>query len=70
LGGGDAIVFTAGIGEHQPSIRARVCEQAHWLGVELDEAANASAGPRISTPDSAASVWVIATDGSADNGTA
>jgi acetate kinase len=62
LGGMDAIVFTAGIGEHQPSVRARVCEQARWLGVELDEAANASAGPRISTPDSAASVWVIATD--------
>ena len=40
LGGLDALVFTAGIGEHAPEIRARVCRDAGWLGVELDEAAN------------------------------
>ena len=62
LGGVDAIVFTAGIGEHQLPIRARVCEQARWLGVELDEAANLNGGPRISLLGSAIAVWVIATD--------
>jgi acetate kinase len=62
LGGVDAIVFTAGIGEHQPPIRARVCEQARWLGVELDEAANLNGGPRICLLGSAIAVWVIATD--------
>ncbi len=40
LGGLDALVFTAGIGEHAPEIRRRACEQAAWLGVELDDAAN------------------------------
>jgi len=62
LGGVDAIVFTAGIGEHQLPIRARVCEQARWLGVELDEAANLNGGPRICLLGSAIAVWVIATD--------
>src|SRR5205085_1466225 len=62
LEGVDAIVFTAGIGEHQPAIRARVCEQARWLGVELDAAANDAGGPRITRPESVASAWVIATD--------
>ena len=49
LGGLDAIVFTAGIGEHTPLVRERVCRQAAWLGVELDADANAAGGPRIST---------------------
>ena len=48
LGGLDALVFTAGIGENSPAIRARVCREAAWLGVELDEAANEAGGPRIS----------------------
>jgi acetate kinase len=43
-GGFDALVFTAGIGEHAPEIRHRVCEKAGWLGLEIDEAAG---GPRI-----------------------
>ncbi len=62
LGGLDAFVFTAGIGEHAPAIRARVCEDARWLGVRLDAAANAGGRPRISAADSPVSVWVIPTD--------
>ena len=62
LGGLDALVFTAGIGEHAAAIRARVCEAARWLGVTLDEAANQRGGPRISADGSAVSVWVIPTD--------
>ena len=49
LGGLDALVFTGGIGENAASIRARVCRDASWLGLELDEAANANGGPRISS---------------------
>jgi acetate kinase len=62
LGGLDALVFTAGIGEHAPGIRCRVCEQAAWLGVHFDEAANASGGPRITIAGSKASAWAIPTD--------
>jgi acetate kinase len=62
LGGLDAIVFTAGIGERAAAVRSQVCRDAEWLGVELDEAANASHGPRISTPGSRVSVWVIPTN--------
>ncbi len=62
LGGLDAFVFTAGIGEHAPAIRARVCEDAKWLGIHLDEETNLRGGPRISRDDSAVSVWVIPTD--------
>jgi acetate kinase len=59
LGGLDAIVFTAGIGEHATEIRARVCADARWIGVTLDEVANNKGGPRISLPTSKISVWVI-----------
>lgn len=62
LGGLDALVFTGGIGEHAAPIRARVCQDAHWLGVQLDEEANARHGPRISTDNSAVSVWVVPAD--------
>jgi acetate kinase len=62
LGGLDALVFTAGIGEHAAEIRARVCADARWLGVILDEAANRAGGPRISRAGSPASAWVIPTD--------
>src|SRR6185295_1126202 len=48
LGGLDALVFTAGIGENSAAIRERVCSDAAWLGVELDSAANGKGGPRIS----------------------
>jgi acetate kinase len=62
LGGLDAIVFTAGIGEHAAAIRERVCRQALWLGVELDAQANAEHGPRISTATSRTAAWVIPTN--------
>ncbi|SAK77805.1 acetate kinase [Caballeronia pedi] len=62
LQGLDAVVFTAGIGEHSKEIRQRVCEQAAWWGIELDAQANASGGPRISTASSKVSAWVIPTN--------
>jgi acetate kinase len=62
LGGLDALVFAAGIGEHAAPVRADVCRHLAWLGVGLDDSANERHGPRISTGDSAVSVWVIATD--------
>jgi acetate kinase len=61
-GGLDALVFTAGIGEHASEIRARICEQSAWLGIKLAPDANQAGGPRISAPDSAVSVWVIPTN--------
>jgi acetate kinase len=62
LHGVDALVFTGGIGENAAGIRARVCADAAWLGVELDAAANATGGPCISTRGSRVSVWVIPTN--------
>jgi acetate kinase len=62
LGGLDVLVFTAGIGEHADRIRARVCQEAQWLGVQLNDQANRAGGPKISTDTSAVSVWVIPTD--------
>jgi len=62
LGGLDALVFTAGIGEHAAPIREQVCRDAEWLGVDLDAVANSRHGPRISTAGSRVSTWVIPTD--------
>ena len=62
LGGLDAIVFTAGIGEHAHPIRSRVCRDAAWLGIELDATANAAGGPRISAAGSRVCAWVIPTN--------
>ena len=62
LRGVDALVFTAGIGENSPEIRQRICEASAWLGVALDTQLNAGKGPRISTPQSKVSVWVIPTN--------
>ena len=62
LGGLDAIVFTAGVGENSAPIRARVGAAAAWLGLELDAAANAAGGPRISAASSRVSAWVVPTD--------
>ena len=61
-GGIDALVFTAGIGEHAPSIREGVCRHAAWLGAELDPAANQAGKPRISVTGSKVPVWVIPTN--------
>ena len=62
LGGLDAIVFTAGIGENSAVVREHVCRDAAWLGVELDPAANAAGGPRISIAGAGVSAWVIQTN--------
>jgi acetate kinase len=62
LGGLDAMVFTAGIGEHAVVVREAVCRQATWLGVDLDTQANRAGGPRISTASSRIAVWVIPTN--------
>ena len=65
LGGLDALVFTAGIGENSAMIRRQVCRDAAWLGIELDEAANQAHAPgarRISTAGSRVAAWVIPTN--------
>lgn len=62
LGGLDAIVFTGGIGENAPAIRAGVCRDAAWLGVEMDQDANKRGGPLISAPQSRRRAWVIPTN--------
>jgi acetate kinase len=62
LGGIDALVFTAGIGEHAPQIRQRVCETAAWLGLDLDTAANLAGAPCITRSGSRVSAWMIPTD--------
>ena len=62
LGGLDAIVFTAGIGENSARIRERVCAEASWLDLDLDPEANASGAPRISAPASRVTAWVIPTN--------
>lgn len=62
LGGLDALVFTAGIGEHAAEIRRRVLEDAAWLGVELDSAANAAGGPLLTRPASRVPAFVIPTN--------
>ncbi len=62
LGGLDALVFTAGIGENAPSIRERICDKASWLGIAFDAVANTENRVRISLPQSRVSVWCIPTD--------
>jgi len=62
IGGIDAIVFTAGIGEHQPAVRASICQKLGWLGVKISARANANNALRIEEPNSAIAVFVIATD--------
>lgn len=62
LGGLDALVFTGGIGTHQPAIRAEVVRRLGWLGLRLDAAANAAGPGRISASDSAVPVLALATD--------
>src|SRR5499426_288886 len=63
LGGVDALVFTAGVGEHAPEIRERVCEKLNYLGLELDRTANETCRPDadVALPTSAARILVIAT---------
>jgi acetate kinase len=63
LGGLNALVFTAGVGEGSPEIRKRVCEKLKYLGLELDRVANETCKPYadISMPASKARILVIAT---------
>ncbi|MBJ3777529.1 acetate/propionate family kinase [Acuticoccus mangrovi] len=62
LGGLDALVFTAGIGEHQPEIRSAVIERLGFLGLQLDASANAANAPIITAADSPATGLVIPTN--------
>jgi len=62
LGGLDALVFTAGIGEHAAPVRERVCRDSTWLGIELDARANAADAVVISTAESRIAVLVIPTN--------
>ncbi len=58
----DAVVFTGGVGENAAPIREAVCRRLAWLGIELDAGANAGRGPRITTPSSRVSAWVVPTN--------
>ena len=62
LGGLEAIVFTAGIGENSVSLRERVCRDAAWLGIELDREANRNGASRISASGSKVAAFVIPTN--------
>ncbi len=62
LGGLDALAFTGGIGENSAAVRAAVCRNLAWLGVELDTDANSANRSRISSPESRVSAWVVPTD--------
>lgn len=65
LNGADAVLFTGGIGENAPSIRAQICSDLDALGIVLDPEKNEAARGemcRISSDDSACQVWVIPTD--------
>ncbi|MDF2118598.1 acetate/propionate family kinase [Roseiarcaceae bacterium H3SJ34-1] len=62
LGGLDGLVFTAGIGEHQPAVRETVCRHLAWLGVAVDPEANAVDATRIEADSSKVAVLVLPTD--------
>lgn len=65
MGGADIVVFTAGVGENQASMRAAVCDNMEWMGIKLDEEKNATVRGEeaiISTKDSPVTVVVIPTD--------
>ena len=65
MGGVDIVVFTAGVGENQSSMRAEVCRNMEWMGIKLDEEKNKTVRgveAVISTPDSKVTVVVIPTD--------
>lgn len=66
LNGADAIVFTGGIGENSPAIRARICQDLAWLGIEVDDGLNAGitggTEGRIDRSGSRVELWVIPTD--------
>lgn len=62
LGGLDALIFTAGIGEHAPEIRSRVAGSLQFLGVQIDEGANSAGASEFQSGSSAVRVLVVPTD--------
>ena len=62
LGGLDALVFTAGIGEKSPDVRKNICDRLTWLGIALDDEANARNATQISRQGTRPVVYVIPTD--------
>ena len=62
LGGVDALIFTAGIGEHSAEVRARICARCAWLGLAIDADANAAHATLFQTPDSAIAAGTIPTN--------
>ncbi len=62
LGGLDTLIFSGGIGENAPAVRARACEGLGFLGIEIDEKQNGAGGAVISAPSSRATVRVMHTD--------
>jgi acetate kinase len=65
MGGADALIFTGGIGENSPEIRAQICQGLEWAGVQLDDARNQQTRARqgqIGAEDSKLPAWVIPTD--------
>jgi len=65
MGGADAVVFTGGIGENSPEVRARVCEGLEWAGLKLDSGRNSQMvglEGQISSDDSGLHAFVIPTD--------
>ena len=66
LGGAEAVVFTGGIGENAPTVRARICEGLEWMGLTLDAERNGALAAgregRISADDARLAAWVIPTD--------
>jgi len=62
LEGLDALIFTAGVGEHAATLRSAICSRLGWMGITLNDAANLRHGPRISHQDSRIAAWVIPTN--------
>jgi acetate kinase len=62
LGGLETLIFSGGIGEHAPTIRARICAGLEFLGVQIDDDRNGTNASLISVPDARVSVRVIPTD--------
>lgn len=62
LGGVDGVVFTGGIGEHSALVRERVCQEMGWIGIGLDDRANATHGPDLTAPGSTVRVLALKTD--------
>ena len=64
LNGIDVLTFTAGVGENDGAVRARVCDYLGFLGVEIDDNLNGNRGKEmlISTPNSKVQVWIVPTN--------